>query len=153
MHTVSMTLDAKYDTACTLHNLRIIRAALATFKGNTYIKKRFLQIVLSHDYGTTICKFKGATLSQNFSCMRCYCHCMHDCCVQKSIISRRIWSRIQKGLSPWIRAPGVLLDEKKTEGRKSRDTVPLKMIHLRNFEYRNAGLSGIKTVRYRTEKN
>jgi hypothetical protein len=41
---------------------------------------------------------------------------------------------------------------KKNEGRKSHDTVPFKMIYLRNFDYRNAGLSGIKTVRYRTEK-
>jgi hypothetical protein len=60
------------------------------------------------------------------SCMRCHWHRMHDFYVRKSIISRRIWSRIQKGFSPWIRSPGGIW-WKTTEGRKSRDTVPLKI--------------------------
>jgi hypothetical protein len=55
--------------------------------------------------------------------MRCHWHHMHDFCVRKSIISRRIRSRIQKGFSPWIRE--VFFDEK-TGGWKSRDTVPLR---------------------------
>jgi hypothetical protein len=46
-------------------------------------------------------------------CMRCHWHRMHDFCVRKSIISRRIRSRIQKAFSSWIRAQGALLDEKK----------------------------------------
>jgi hypothetical protein len=61
------------------------------------------------------------------SCMRCHWRHMHDFCVRKSIISRRIRSRIQKGFTPWIRAQGLLFDEK-TEGRKSRDTVPLRAV-------------------------
>jgi hypothetical protein len=51
---------------------------------------------------------------------------MHDFCVLKLIISRRIRSRIQKALSRESGAQGVLFNEK-TEGRKSRDTVPLKV--------------------------
>jgi hypothetical protein len=59
----------------------------------------------------------------NFSCMRCHWHRMHDFCVRKSILYRRILSRIQN-LARESGAQGVLFDEK-TEGRKSRDTVPL----------------------------
>jgi hypothetical protein len=46
--------------------------------------------------------------------------------VSKTIISRRIWSIIQKGFSPWIRGPGGIVWWKKNENRKSRDTVPLR---------------------------
>jgi hypothetical protein len=42
-----------------------------------------------------------------------------------SRFSRRIWSHMQNGFSPWIRALGGLFDEKKTGVRKSRDTVLL----------------------------
>jgi hypothetical protein len=37
--------------------------------------------------------------------MPCQWHRMHDFCVRKLIISRRIRSRIQKRFSPWIRGP------------------------------------------------
>jgi hypothetical protein len=43
--------------------------------------------------------------NKTFSCIWCNWHRMHDCCVRKSITSRRIRSRIQKGCSPWIRGP------------------------------------------------
>jgi hypothetical protein len=61
---------------------------------------------------------------QKFSCMPCHWYRMHDFCVRKSIISRRIRSRVQKGFSPWIRGPGGIVWWK-TKGRKSRDTVSL----------------------------
>jgi hypothetical protein len=71
-------------------------------------------------------------------CMRGHWHRMHDFCVRKSIISRRIRSRIRKVFSPRIRGPGVLFDEK-TEGRKSRDIVPLrlKVFFFRQSFFRN----------------
>jgi hypothetical protein len=64
-------------------------------------------------------------LNKKFSCMQCQWHRMHDFCVRKSIITRRIRNGIQKGFSPWIKGPGGIVWFKKTEGRKSRDTVPL----------------------------
>jgi hypothetical protein len=39
-------------------------------------------------------------------CMQGHWQRMHDFCVRKSIISRRMRSRIQKGFSPWIRGQG-----------------------------------------------
>jgi hypothetical protein len=38
---------------------------------------------------------------------------MHDFCVRKSIISRRVRSIFQKGFSPWIRVPGGIIWWKK----------------------------------------
>jgi hypothetical protein len=49
----------------------------------------------------------------------CQWHRMHDFCVRKSIISRRIGSRIQQGFSPWIRVQGVLFDEKNRSSKIS----------------------------------
>jgi hypothetical protein len=46
-------------------------------------------------------------------CMRCHWHRMHEFCVRKSIISRRIRSRIKKGFSQWIRGPGGIVWWKK----------------------------------------
>jgi hypothetical protein len=54
-------------------------------------------------------------------------HRMHVFCVRKSIITRRIRSRIQNGFSPESGVQGYCL-MKKTEGRKSRDNVPLNLI-------------------------
>jgi hypothetical protein len=51
--------------------------------------------------------------NKKFSCMRCHWHRSHDFCVRKSIISRRIRSRIQKDFSPWIRGPGGIIWWKK----------------------------------------
>jgi hypothetical protein len=48
---------------------------------------------LSYPASNQIYKFLGAT----------------DFGVRKSIISRRIWSRTKKGLSPWIRCPGDIV--------------------------------------------
>jgi hypothetical protein len=61
--------------------------------------------------------------------MRCHWHGKPDFCVRISIISRRIRSTIQKlkkGCNLWIRGPWGIVWWKKTEGRKSRDTVPLR---------------------------
>jgi hypothetical protein len=67
--------------------------------------------------------------------MRCHCFRMHDFRVRKSIISRRIRSRIQKGL---LRGLGLM---KKTEGQKSRDTVPLiNRTRGENYFHCNLGL-------------
>jgi hypothetical protein len=65
--------------------------------------------------------------NKKFSCMRCHWHRMHDFCVRKSIISGRIRSRIQKGFRSWISGLRGIVWWKKTEGRKSRDTVPLNV--------------------------
>jgi hypothetical protein len=54
------------------------------------------------------------------SCMRCHWYRMHDFCVRKSIISRRILCRIQKGFSPWIRGPGGIVWWKKNRRSKSQ---------------------------------
>jgi hypothetical protein len=108
------TVHAKYDTACTIDER--FELPWQPLKGisikNIYIPE------LSYPTTKTIFKFKGA------SCLWSHWHCMHDFCFRKSIIAWRIQSRIQKGFSPWI--PGVMFDEKKTKGRKSRDTVPLR---------------------------
>jgi hypothetical protein len=65
--------------------------------------------------------------NKKFSYMRFHWHSMHDFCVRKSIISRRIRNRIKKGFSPWIRGPGGIVWWKNPESRKSRDTVPLRI--------------------------
>jgi hypothetical protein len=105
-----------------MHDRRTIRTALAAFKGNICHKTYMFPNRPSPPLKKYL-NLKGLP-NKKCSCMKCHWHRMHDYCVRKSIISRRTLSRIQKGVSPWIRGPGVLFDEKK-EGRKSRDTVPL----------------------------
>jgi hypothetical protein len=144
MHSVSMTPHALcmrchwhringacgvIDTACKiwhrLHDRRTIRTALAAFKRNIY-QKHIHVPELSYPTIKKYINLKGLP-NKKCSCMRCHWHRMHDFRVRKSIISRRIRSRIQKGFSPWISGPGGIVWWK-TEGRKSRDTVPLTLI-------------------------
>jgi hypothetical protein len=88
--------------------------ALAAFKGNIYQISNIYVPELSFPTTKKYLNLKG--LSNNkFSCMRCHWHRMHDFCVRKSIISRRIRSKIQKGFSPWIRGPGGILWWKKNQ--------------------------------------
>jgi hypothetical protein len=56
MHAVSLTLHAKYDTACMIDGT--ILMALAAFKGNIY---QTYVPVLSYPTTTKIYEFKGAT--------------------------------------------------------------------------------------------
>jgi hypothetical protein len=98
MHTVSMTPHAKYDTACTLLNQRTIRAAIAAFKGNIYLKKYIVAKCPIPPLQKYV-NLKGLPPNKKFSSTQCYWHRMYDFCVQKSIIFRRIRSRIQKGFS------------------------------------------------------
>jgi hypothetical protein len=48
-----------------------------------------------------------------------------ELCKWLSRFSRRKRSHMQNGFRPWVRALGGIVWWKKTEGRKSRDTVPL----------------------------
>jgi hypothetical protein len=86
MHVVSMTPHAKYDTACTIDER--FERPWQPLKGIS-IKNIY---VPEFSYPTT-------------TCMRCHWHRMHDFCVRKSIISRRIRSR--------IRGPGGVICWKK----------------------------------------
>jgi hypothetical protein len=92
-------------------NRRTIRTALAAFKGNIY-KKNIYVPELCYPTTKKYINLKGLPY-KNFSCMRCHWHRMHDFCVRKSIISRRIRNRIQKFFSPWIRGPGGIVWWKK----------------------------------------
>jgi hypothetical protein len=101
------------DTACKIwhrmHDRRKIRSALAAFKGNIY-QKRVCIRKLSYP-ASPLPKYinlKGLP-NKEFSSMRGQWHCMHDFCVRKSIISRRIQNRISKDFSPWIRGPGGIV--------------------------------------------
>jgi hypothetical protein len=86
-----------------MHNRRTIRTALAAFKGNIYqniyVPELSYKIMFPH------CPKKYLNLevlpNNKFSYvfMRCHWIRMHDFSVRISIISRRIRSRIQKGVS------------------------------------------------------
>jgi hypothetical protein len=106
VHAVSLTPHAKYDTACTIDER--LERPWQPLKGisvkNIYVPEL--------SYPTTK-KFINGLPIKKFSCMRCHWHRMHDFCVRKSIITRRIRSRIQKGFSPWIRGPGGIVWWKK----------------------------------------
>jgi hypothetical protein len=65
-----------------------------------------------------------------FSCMRCRWHRMHYFLVRKSIIYRRIRSRIQKGFNPWIRGPGGIVWWEKKRRSKISWHCPFKMVLL-----------------------
>jgi hypothetical protein len=109
MHSVSLTPHAKYDTACTIDERfeRPWQPLKAISINNIYVPEL--------SYPTTKKMFMNeVSLTPHF-------------CVRKSIISRRIRCRIQKGFSSWIRGPGGIVWFKKTEGQKSRDTVPLTL--------------------------
>jgi hypothetical protein len=99
------------DTACKIwhrmHDRRKLRMALAAFKGNIY-KKTYMFPNCPTPPLNKFINLKGLP-NNNFSCIWCHWHRMHDFCVRKSIISRRNWSRIQKGFSPWIRGPGGIV--------------------------------------------
>jgi hypothetical protein len=116
-----LTSHAKYDTACTIDE-RFERSwqplKWLSIK-NIYVPNRPTPPLKKY------INLKGLP-NIKFSCMRCQWQHMHDFCVRKSIISRRFRSRIQKGPKGESGAKYVLLDEK-TEGRKTRDTVPLNV--------------------------
>jgi hypothetical protein len=119
MHAVSLTPHEKYYTASKIrhrmHDRRTIRTALAASKGNIY-NIYVLYLYMFPNCPTPPLKkyinLKGLP-NKKVSCMRCHWQRMHDFCVGKSIISRRIRSRIQKGFSPWIRGPGGIVWWKK----------------------------------------
>jgi hypothetical protein len=102
----TMTPHAKYDTACTIDE-RFERP----WQPLKSIKKIY---VPEFSYPTTkkYINLKGLP-NKKFSCMLCHWHRMHNFCVQQSIISRRIQSRIQKVFSLWIRGPGGIVWWKK----------------------------------------
>jgi hypothetical protein len=52
---------------------------------------------------------------------------MLNFCIRKSLMSRRIRSRIQKGLSPWIRGQGIIVWWKKPEVENLVTLLPLIM--------------------------
>jgi hypothetical protein len=118
MHAVSLTPHAKYDTACTIDDW--FERPWQPLKGistkNIYVP----------EYPTTkkYLNLKGLP-NTKFSCMRCHWHRMHDFCVRKSIISRRIRSRIQKDFIPWIRGQGGIV-LCKNRGSTSHDSVPFR---------------------------
>jgi hypothetical protein len=99
------------DTACKIwhrmHDRQTIRTALAVFKGSIYQKHICSRIVLPQPLKKYI-NLKGLP---NKKCLwlRCHWHRIYDFCVRKSIISRLIRSRIQKGFSSWIRGPGGIV--------------------------------------------
>jgi hypothetical protein len=88
-----------------MHGRRMIRTALAAFKGNIYQKH---VPELSYPTSTKYINLEGLP-NKKILCMWCHWHRMHDFFVRKSIISCRIRSRIQKGFSPWIRGPGGIV--------------------------------------------
>jgi hypothetical protein len=113
-------IHGKYDTACTID--KRFERPWQPLKGIS-IKNIYVPEL---SYTSSLKKYinlKGIP-KKTFSCMRCHWHRKHACFFWKSIISRRIRSRIQKGFRLWSWAQGVLFDGK-TEGWKSRDTVPL----------------------------
>jgi hypothetical protein len=112
MHAVSLIPHAKHDTACTI-NERFERP-WQPLKGIS-IKNIYVPEL---SYHTT----------QKFINLKGLPEWKKKFCVRKSIISRRIRSRIQKGFSPWIRGPGK--KKTKIEGRKSRDTVTLNGVKI-----------------------
>jgi hypothetical protein len=103
-----------------MHNRLTIRPVLAAFRGKFYKKKNIYVRELSYHTTTKIYKFKRVCLTKKFSWM-------HDFCVRKSVISRRIRSRIKKGFSLWIWAPGGtgIVWWKITEFQKFRDNASL----------------------------
>jgi hypothetical protein len=114
VHAVSLIPHAKYHTACTIDERfeRPWQPSKGISIKNIYVPE------MSYPTTKKYINLKGLP-NKKISCMRCHWHRMHDFCVRKSIISRRIRSRIQKGFSPWI----CLM--KKNRGRKPLDTIPL----------------------------
>jgi hypothetical protein len=104
VHVVSLTPHAKYDTACTINER--FEWPWQPLKGIS-IKNIYFP---ESSYPTTekYINLKGLPNKKIFS-MRYHWHRMHDFCIRKSITSRRIRSRIQKGFSPWIRGPGGIV--------------------------------------------
>jgi hypothetical protein len=77
-----------------------------------------------------------------------------ELCKRLSQFSRRKRSHMPNGFRPWIRALGGIVWWKKTEGRKSRDTVPL-IAHLNHHNwtftpYEYAGTISNHAPTYRT---
>jgi hypothetical protein len=94
-----------------MHNRRTIRSTLAAFKGNIYqkhIHKNFYN-------------FKGATKQQK-------CFVNDTTCTIFAFENRSYLGEFEAELKKALAlgAQGILFDEKKTEGRKPHDTVPLK---------------------------
>jgi hypothetical protein len=121
------------DTLCKIwhrmHDRWTIRTALAAFKGNIYQKHICSRIVLPHHQKKYI-NLKGLP-NKKCSCMRCHWNRIHDFSVRKSIISRRIRSRIQKARESG--AQGVLFDEK-NRGSKISWHCPFKKL-LAKYRY------------------
>jgi hypothetical protein len=115
VHAMSLTAHAKYNTACTIDER--FERSWQPLKGIS------IKIIYVPELPTPPLKkyinLKGLS-NKKFSCMRCHWHRMHDFCVRKSIISRRIRSRIQKSFSSWIRGPGGtgIVSFKKNRGSK-----------------------------------
>jgi hypothetical protein len=121
------------DTACKIwhrmHDRRTIRAALAGFKGNIYVPelyyhKHYKNIGIKRGYITT--KFRA-------------CDVIDTACtifaIENPSYLGEFKAEFKKALARESGAQGALFDEK-TEGRKSRDTVPV--------------INFVKCVKYRT---
>jgi hypothetical protein len=130
MHAVSLTRHVTYDTACTIDQ-RFERPwqPLKRISLKNHICSR---LVLPHHY---------------------HWHRMNEIRRFKSQISSRIPCKIKKGLSTWIRGQGggeCLM--KKTEGRKSRDTVPLPKCVARH-QFLHCSVNTVNISLLRKDKN
>jgi hypothetical protein len=89
------------DTACKIWQSTSNSSSPGSLKREYLSKHVCSRIVLPHHYKN----LKGHP-NEKFSCMRCHWHRMHDCCVRKSSISRRIRSRIRgPGCIVWWKKP------------------------------------------------
>jgi hypothetical protein len=92
----------------------------------------------------TACTVHAVSLIPHAPYMRCHWYRIHracgvndTACILKNRISSRIRIYIWKGFSPLIRGPGRMFWWEKTDGRKSRDAVPL------TNELKNIGFPGL----------
>jgi hypothetical protein len=117
---VSLTPHAKYDTACTIDE-RFERP----WQALKIISIKNIYFFLSYPTTKEIYKFKGLPNKKNVRA----CGVIDTACTVFAFENRsylgKFEAEFKKAVAPESWAQGVLFDEKKTEGRKSRDTVPL----------------------------
>jgi hypothetical protein len=99
------------DTACTIKCSNNFKKWKAYAKRQCYAKKIKSVCTIDERFERPWKPLKGISIKNIYVpelsyptpwkiySIKCHWHRMHDFCVRKSIISRRIWSRIQKGLA------------------------------------------------------
>jgi hypothetical protein len=97
VHAVSLTPHEKYGTACTIdERFGRLWQTLKEISRKTHMFANWP----THSLQKYI-NLKGLP-NKKRSCMLCHWHRLHDFWVRKSILSRRVRSRVQKGFSRWV---------------------------------------------------